>query len=180
MLAGSAARRYARALAAIGAADGTLDAMVGEVGGFAEALSASRELRNVLSNPRFALKARRAMLRELCGKLALSRTVTSGLLLLLDRGRIGIAGGVARELARLADESQGRLRAKVTAAAELPAAYFQKLQGELERLTKRRIVIETSVDPALLAGIRAQIGDLVYDGSARARLGAVRARLLQD
>ena len=38
--------------------------------------------------------------------------------------------------------------------------------------------METAIDPDLIGGVVARVGDLVLDGSVRARLGELREKLL--
>ena len=51
-----------------------------------------------------------------------------------------------------------------------------KIQGALERLSGKSVVLEARQDPDLLGGVVAKVGDMVYDGSVRTTLELMRER----
>ena len=52
------------------------------------------------------------------------------------------------------------------------------MRRALEARTGRKVIIETSVDPGLIGGLVARVGDLELDGSVRTQLAEMRRRLL--
>jgi F-type H+-transporting ATPase subunit delta len=97
---------------------------------------------------------------------------------LLERGRIGILRAASRVYSELADARAGQVRATVTAAAALSASDLDRVRRALEKRTGRKVLIQTAVDPALIGGVVARVGDLVLDGSVRTQLDEMRQRLL--
>ena len=81
-------------------------------------------------------------------------------------------------LDRLSDEKAGVLRATVTSATALSDAYCDRLRGELEKRTGKKVVLDRAVDPSLLGGVITRIGDQVIDGSLKSRFATMRAALL--
>jgi F-type H+-transporting ATPase subunit delta len=100
--------------------------------------------------------------------------------LLAARRRLRTLPDIARRLGGMADEKAGILRASVTSAGPLPEAFYQKLTSELEAATQRKIVLEKSQDPSLIAGVVTRIGDNTIDGSLKGRLNELERRLLQS
>lgn len=172
------AKRYAQAIFELGVDQANVAALVGEVKRLAEAWDASGELRAALANPLVSEAARLAIVKDLCAALGLSPTARNAAGLLAQRRRLSILPDVADELARLSDERAGVVRATVTSAAPLSEATRQKLQQQLEKRTGKKVLLEVRQDPTLIAGLVARIGDLVIDGSARARLAELRTQLL--
>ncbi len=78
----------------------------------------------------------------------------------------------------MADEHTGRVRAHVTSAQALAPADLERVRQSLARRTGKQVILESSVDPALIGGIVARVGDLVLDGSIRTQLGRLRDKLL--
>jgi F-type H+-transporting ATPase subunit delta len=65
----------------------------------------------------------------------------------------------------------------VTSAAALDEPTAGALAERLAAASKAEVVVERAVDPALLGGVVAQVGSLVYDGSLRAQLEDLRRAL---
>ena len=180
MIAGSIGRRYAKALLQIGVASKSFDALGRELDRVAEAVRSSPELRVALENPIFPASQRRQVLEDLARRLALSATIRNLLLLLLDKQRIGALPDIARALRELVDEQAGRARAVVTSAMPLDPLVESRLKGALEKQTGKTIILEKKIDPALIGGMVAQVGDLVFDGSVRTQLEQLREELLES
>ena len=175
---GSVARRYARALFDLGQDRSRHEALGSELEALAATYEGSPELRQTLENPVFKLAERRAILERLLPRVAPSPEVRSFALLLLERGRINALPAISRSFQQLVDEKLGRVQAIVTSAKPLDATTVAQVQRALERRTGKKVVMATSVDPDLIGGIVARVGDLVFDGSLKSRLEGLRSRLL--
>jgi F-type H+-transporting ATPase subunit delta len=180
MVTGSLARRYAKALLAIGVEQKSYDAFGQELDRVARAMHDYPELRNALTNPVFRIEKRRLILEELARKLAVSKIVHNFVLLLLDKGRIGALPDIARVYHTLVDEQAGRVRATVTSAQPLDEKLTERLKTALEKQSGKTVILEKRQDPAIVGGVVTQIGDLVYDGSVRTQLEQLREQLLAD
>jgi F-type H+-transporting ATPase subunit delta len=177
-LAGSVARRYARALFQIGVDTGTFEALGQELGDLAQLFQDSVELRQTLVNPVFKPAEKRAILEKILPRVTPSPVMQRFALLLLDRGRIALLASLARAYREMADAHVGRVRAVVTSAAPLSPADLERVRRSLERRTKKTVMLEAQVDPSLIGGLVAQVGDLVLDGSVRTQLSTLRDKLL--
>jgi F-type H+-transporting ATPase subunit delta len=174
------ARRYAQALLEIGVAEGKLDAIVDEMAAAANAWETSPEFRNAIENPLVAHEAKKAVVGELADRIGASLTTRNTLLLLVDRRRAKTLPYLARSLRELADASKGVLRAEVTTASPLSDEYYAKLQAKLEKMTGKRVVVDRRVDPSIIGGVVARIGDRIFDGSLHTRLQSLRDVLLPN
>ena len=130
----------------------------------AETYESSPELQHALNNPLVVHEAKRAILRDLATRLAVSDVAKHALLLLGDRRRLHVLPGIAHILRQMSDARQGVVRAEVVTAVRLSEGYFARLQAALEQLTGRKVALDRSQDPAILAGVIVRIGDRVYDG----------------
>src|SRR5688572_14778513 len=119
MIAGSLARRYARALFDVGAEKGTFERLGDEVDALARAYDASRDLAEALTNPIFPRAQRRAVLEAVLERAQVAPTVRHFVLLLLEAERIPYLPAIARELRVLVDDKAGRVHAEVTSATPL-------------------------------------------------------------
>lgn len=175
----AAARRYAKALFSLAQEEGRTDDARAEIAALATLLRDHRELRDVLFRPLAPVAERKAVLSDLTARVGVSPTVRQFLALLLDHGRMGQFFEVQAELERLAAEAAGRLDAEVTAASELAPAQLERLRRALSARTQRDVQLQVRIDPSILGGVVAKVGDLVFDGSLRTQLGQLRATLMK-
>jgi len=74
---------------------------------------------------------------------------------------------------RLVELDRPQHTAKVECAQALPADLQTGLENDLERLYGPGLSTSFADNPALIGGMRIQVGSDVYDGSVRARLAAL-------
>jgi len=180
MIPGVIARRYATALLEIGVETGSLDTLVEEIARVAQTYDGSTELRAALADPLVPIAAKSAILTDISARLALSATAKNVVQMLLDRRRIQAIVPIAQRLREMADEKRGVIRAEVLTAMPLPEEYFTQLQQQLERVTGRRIALDRKLDPTLICGVVARVGDTIYDGSLVARLRQLKDSMLPN
>ena len=179
MLMGSIARRYAKALFSLAVDSGRVEPWAKSLEALRQAAEASSDLRDVLSNPIYSREQRRAVVEKLAAALALDADPANLLFLLGDRNRLDYLAAVVDTFRNLADQHLGRIRAKVTSAVKLDDVAAQAIADKLSQATKAKVLLDRAVDPAILGGVVAQVGSLVYDGSVLAQLEDLRRQLKQ-
>lgn len=177
-LQGSVGRRYARALFQMGVDRGTFEQLGQEVAQLAALFQTSTELRQTLENPVFRPADKRAILEKILPRVTPTPEVQRFVLLLLERRRITALPAIARAYRELVDQHIGQVRAEVVSAQPLGGADLDRVRRSLEQRTGKKVLIEASVDPDLIGGVVARVGDLVLDGSVRAQLATLREKLL--
>jgi F-type H+-transporting ATPase subunit delta len=164
------ARRYANALLLIGKEDGQAEQYREELNGFVQLMESQTELGQAICNPLYNAGGRKKVLQTVIEKLDLSKVMSSFLLLLFDKGRIGFLGDVNDFYQKLADELKGIARASLVSAVELSSETIEKIRDSLSQKTGKDIILEVAQDPSLIGGVVTRIGDLVLDGSVKTQL----------
>lgn len=172
------ADRYARAIFELGVETGQLASITEQVRRFARAYAGSAELRAVLENPVIDAEKRDAVLSDVATRVGLSGSSLNLIKLLASRKKLRVVPEIAHRLDRLSDEQAGVVRASVTSAKPMPESFYQRLVGELEAATSRKVVLERLEDPTLIAGFVTRIGDNTIDGSVRGRLNEIERQLV--
>jgi len=173
----SIARRYAKALLLIGKEDGKAESYKEELDGFTNLLSREKELDQAICNPLYDSNGRKSLLRAIIEKIGLSTVMTSFLLLLFDKGRIGFISDINGFYQKLADELKGVARASLVSATELSSGTIEKIRKTLSKKTGKDIILEVEQDSGLIGGIVTRMGDLVLDGSIKTQLFNMRESL---
>jgi F-type H+-transporting ATPase subunit delta len=175
----AAARRYAKALFSIASEEGGVPAVREELARLARLLAGSAELRAVLLQPLHPAAQRRAVLGAVAERIGAGPLLRRFLSFLVDQRRLVDFEAIRDEYERLADAAAGLTKARVRSAAPLSDAQRERLQRVLEQKSGARVQLEVEVDPTLVAGAVAQVGDLVFDGTLRTQLQRLRTSLVR-
>jgi F-type H+-transporting ATPase subunit delta len=155
---------------------GTLDSVEDELFRFGRIVASNTELRAALTDRKATASAKGELLRSLLGGRAApttERLVTR--LVAAPRGRSLEAG--LESLSKLAADRRSRMVAVVTSAVPLSDPQKQRLGAALAKLYGRTMHLNLDVDPAVLGGIRVQVGDEVINGSLADRIEDAGRRL---
>jgi len=174
------AERYARGLSESVAGDTDLESVAESLDALHALYRESHDFRSVLGNPAIDVARRIEVLRQLLEGTDTPTVVLRLAELLVRRGRIGLLGDVSVVFHELADTRLNRITADITSAAPLDDAQKARLKDALRRHTDREVRLDCRVDKALLGGVKAQLGDRVYDGSLRTRLKNLTDVLLAE
>jgi len=174
------AQRYAAALAEVALERNTAPQVKEELAAFAGVIDESPELRQLLANPAVPRAGKHAVIESLVGRLGSSRTVRNFMMLLVDHRRATLLPEIELAYQALLDSKLGLSRADVSSGADLPDAERADLIRALERMTGGTVEAHYRVDPVLVGGARVRIGSTIYDGSVRAQLDRLRARLASE
>lgn len=152
-----------------------VEEVVDQLIAFKGVLDDSHELQRALSDPRADVDAKTRLAQRLApgaseeSKLLLEQAVLS------PRGVL-----VGRLIERFAEEVAARRKrwiAHVTTSRPLTEAQEERLQQQLDALYERELKLAVAVDPALIGGLKVQIGEEVIDGSVAGRLDELRQRI---
>ena len=171
------ARRYAKALLLIGKEDGQAETYRDELDMISGLIQKERELEQAIRNPLYDVEGRRKVLKAIIDKLNPTKIMSSYLLLLFDKGRIGFLNNISEFYKKLADELKGIARASLVSATELSSETVEKIRSALSKRTGKEVILEVEQDPELIGGIVTRIGDLVLDGSVKTQLLNMRESL---
>ena len=176
MLKGAIGRRYAEAIFEIARANNTIDRTLEDVQGIAS-LYSKRTLAYLLNEPKVpAQRKERAIQQALASKVL--PTSLNLALLVVQRQLVEAMPNIARELAQLVLDYKNQAVAEVTTAAPMDEQQLSRVRQALEHKTGKTILIQTKVQPEILGGVIARVGDQVIDGSIRHRLAMLKQQLL--
>ena len=160
---------YAQAMFAVARAEDALPAVEDELYAFGKALEQNTSLRESLTDAALPAENKKAVVRVLIGERA--NPVTVSLLgFVIDAGHAREIPRIVDELAQMASQDREHVLAEVRSAVELTAAQRDRLAQALSQATGRKVDVKVVVDPSVVGGVVARVGDEVFDGSIASRL----------
>ena len=168
------AKRYAKALFAIGKEDGKYEAYNDALQGVAELYTTTPEVEDALTNPLYPLDTREKVMAGIIESIKADAVMGNFLKLLVQKKRAEILPEIAEEFQIMVDDDKNISHGSVISAVELDAELQSKVQATLEKLTGKKVELTASVDPSIIGGIIAQVGDLVLDGSIKTQLASLK------
>ena len=167
---------YAEALFAVAKAEDVLPAVENELWTFGKTIERNTALRQALTDASLPAENKKAVIRDLIGDRA--NQVTVNLLgFVVDAGRAREVPEIVAVLASMAAAARQHGLAEVRTAIDLTDDQRGRLSEALSRATGRNIEVKVVVDPSLVGGLVARVGDEVFDGSLATRLDDAKLHL---
>lgn len=160
---------YARAILDIVSAEGFTTEAEDELFRFARTFEGNDALRAALTNQALPAERRIAVVEELLGGKALGVT-TAVASFVVGIGRAHDLPEIVDRFVALATEARSHEMAEVRSAVPLDDGQVQRLAASLSRATGKQVEVKVVVDPSVLGGLVARVGDTVIDGTVRHRL----------
>jgi F-type H+-transporting ATPase subunit delta len=167
---------YARGLFEIARAEGNLDEVEDELFRFARQVEGSDALRSALTDEFVPAARRQSLVEELLGGKA-TATTTQLVSMVVGSGRGRDLPAIIDSLVARASSAKNLEVAEVRSAVPLTDDQQDRLKAALANATGKQVNLKVIVDPSILGGIVATVGDTVIDGSVRTRVDQLKSRL---
>ena len=166
---------YARSLFEVAKERDKLADVRTQLGEFAAAMDASRELQTFFFSPYFSTPEKQDGLdRAVSGA---DPTVVNFLKLLIENHRMPVIFRVRNGYDELWEEENKLLPVQVTSAVELDKATVKQIGDRIAEQTGRKVELSAAVEPDILGGIIVRVGNQVLDASVRNRLEQLRKQV---
>ena len=142
------------------------------------AFEAAPDLAALLENPELDSRLKADILVQVAE--GSDEIVVNFLRLIAEKGRAAELGDIVDELDALVAQEQRILDVELTTAAVLTDDEFDRILGQIESASGRKVQAERKVDPDLIGGIVLQAGSMRLDASVRGRLERLRHELARS
>jgi F-type H+-transporting ATPase subunit delta len=143
----------------------------------AQSITGDARLRSFLANPRITAAQKSKIVEQAFAKRLPPRMVAFLRALIMHR-RQHLLADIAVEYHALVDEIAGRAHVQVQLVAAPDEATRAVVAKELSRITGLTVVPHFTIQPRILGGIIARLGDTVMDGSLARKLATLRVHML--
>lgn len=171
------AKRYAKALVEIGVEREALDKYGRDLADLARLMETSGDFREVLENPVFPREEKKRVAGVILDKLGIDPMTRNFVNLLIDRKRIDQLVGIEKAFRSEVDEIRGITRGEVSSATALDDGELNRITAALSKITGKTVILTPTVDPSLIGGLVAKVGDMVFDGTIRTQLNQLKESL---
>lgn len=173
---GELVRGYAEALFRVVQAEDELERVEDELFRFGKILESNHQLKQALSDRSLGRDQRAKVLEDLLEGKVSSHTL--GLLeFVVEQGRGRQLPQILNELSAIAAEARNSVVAEVRSAVPLDTKQQKQLAQALSSATNKNVEVKVLVDPSVIGGVVAKIGDIVIDGTVRRRLEQVKEQV---
>ncbi len=140
-------------------------------------LTADQELMALLENPSLTFAAKKSLLQE---RLRETNPLVFNLaLLLVSKGLLRRSADIFKIYGELLDAHRGIERAKVITALPLDDQEKAAISNRLGKIAERKVAVDSQVDPSIIGGFIARIGDTLIDGSVHQKLETLKRNLVE-
>ena len=167
------AKRYAKALFAVGQEEGKSEIFRETLNTLKDFLVQYPEAMDAMTNLLYPMELREKVMAKLISELKADQYMANFLNLVVQKKRADILPEIADEFQVLVDADQNISRGTVISATELSGEMQAKVQSTLENITGKKVILTSEIDPAIIGGIVAKVGDLVMDGSIKTQLAGL-------
>ncbi len=167
---------YARALFEIAQAEGHMDVVENELFRMARAFESNEQLRSTLTDATIPTERRQGIIEQLLGGKANNTTVQL-VSLVVGSGKSRDLPAIIDTLVKRASSEKKLEVAEVRSAVELTEDQQKRLAAALTKATGRQVNLKVVVDPSVIGGLVATVGDEVIDDTVRTRLEQLKSRV---
>jgi F-type H+-transporting ATPase subunit delta len=164
---------YASALWSIAGAEADPSVAADEIFRAAQGLSGHTELIETLGDPRVPGERKQGIVDDILSGRA-SKVTVAAMNFIVGVGQAKNLGAIASRVAELAADAEGEVVAEVRAPIELDADQIERLTAALSAATGKRVQVKAVIDPSVIGGLVAKVGDTVLDGSVQHRFSELR------
>lgn len=137
----------------------------------------NKEFISLLTHPKVSKQEKKTCIEEVYGK-SLDSVFVNFLKVLIDKNRFQYVNSICAEFDMNYVEHFNIIQASVSSARELSGDEKQRLKEKLEKKYSQSVECTYAVDPSLLAGIKVQVKDSVFDNTALNRLNKMKDRIM--
>lgn len=139
-------------------------------------LTTDNKLMALLENPSLSFAAKKSLLQERLGET--NPLAFNLALLLVSKGLLRLSGDISQTYNELLDAHRGIERAKVTTVLPLGDQEKDAISQRLGKIIERKVVVDAQVEPSIIGGFIARIGDMLIDGSIHQKLETLKRTLV--
>ncbi len=180
MIRQSIARRYARALFAIGERDGRFKEYLDQLDSFLQVVDKGPKIEKALVLPLLEMGKRKELLSDIIKALSIAPVPSALLVLLVERNRMNYLPSICDAYEEMVNDKEGLVRGVGYSAYPLSENAKTRIEEALGARLSKRVQLDMREDKSLIGGIKVIVGGLRIDGSVRRQLELLNESMMKE
>lgn len=177
MKASGIASRYAKALFELSMDNRSQEKVFSDLRELARVFSEDKAVHEFLVSPMVSIDQRKALLDKALDDKGVSKEVVDLVSLLVRNDRLGVFSEIVNAFEAEADAANNVARGVVRSATALGQDERKRIEDQVERVLKKKVILSYKVDPTVIGGLVAQVGSYTFDDSIAAHLKRMNEEL---
>ncbi len=179
MIEESLATGYAQALFEVADKRGGADDIEKDLEGIKDLFGTDKKFRDILYHPSITRTEKKDIIGKIIAPHCSSKWVKNLLFILVDKRRERMLDFLPDVFKGVAGRIRGVVSVKVQTVFPLTETRLDKLKRNLEKLTKKKVELETEVNNEIIGGMVIRIENKIIDGSVVNHLKNLKKNLLK-
>jgi len=150
-----------------------------DLSGIQGILKSSHEFQMFLKSPVIKKEKKQQVFEATFGK-SIHLVTNQFLSLLAEKERENVLPDIIEAFFKLQDEKLGFINMQIKSAVELSKQQSEQIIQHFEKYSNKIIRLDVELDPELIGGFVARIGDTMFDGSIKRQLQLLRQRFTEE
>lgn len=169
--------RYARALYDLASENGVQEKVFSDLRALDQIFEQDVEFKTFLLSPVIQAGLKEKALAQAFKNSGVSQEVESFLLLLAQKGRLGLYSEVLDAYQAKSDEAHGVTRGTVYSASVLGPEERSQVEKYVSQTTGKQVILTYREDPTVIGGLVAEVGSFTFDDTIKSHLIRLREDL---
>lgn len=157
--------------------EGRLERVTSDLENFFKILSSQEEIKNALGSSVYKTEERKLIVGDIGRELGFDDITVNFLNLAIELDRVKALIKSHELFMQKIRKASGRVKAEVIVSVNPSEADLQRIKEALNMLVEKDVELTLKIDPEILAGVIAKVGDRVFDGSIKTQLERIRRAL---
>jgi len=132
-------------------------------------LAQSQDLKEFLTNPIISIENKKEIIEKIFST-ELDSLIINFIKVLIDKDRFSTFNEICEAFGKSMDDAKNISRIQVTSAVQMTDETKNRLKTKLETKLNKNVILDLSVDSAIIAGLVIKMGDNILDMSLKHKL----------
>lgn len=177
MQAAELSSRYAKALFSVATEKNNRQKVFEDLKTLREVVNKQEDVREYLSSQLVSAEQKKTVLEKTFESAKVEDEVKNFMLVLADKGRLGILESIVEAYEKTSDEAHGVTRGTVKSAQPMSEDEQKAIEEKINQVTGKKVILSYECDPSVIGGLIAEVGGYVFDDTITTHLRRLKEEI---